>query len=297
MKGKVVHVPALGDDGVKPIHPKATFYHLKPGQSFWPAMFPADELEAIRAQIGSGLFNAIYQGDSTARGGGIFKSAAWFQPLPEGFDVRPNDDSKTLREKLTRCLFVDTAFSELETAHFTAIVTLGMDDRQNIYVIGLHRGKWTPLVAEDHIVMEFRKHKPHWICLEKAAFRQEIVKDMAKSIRGKVLATVREIDSADKKELRAQLPASRAEHQQLFCDKSLAEYRAFEAECLGFPKAKYDDFVDALSGACAELAHRGGFVDLTTLPRQRYSMGTPTPPPPRDGWGTELDRLVANQHR
>ncbi len=282
MRAKVRHVPALGDPGVKPNHPLAHFYHVPEGESFWPQMFPADELKAIKAQIGSALFNAVYNGDPTAVGGSIFKEARWFKPLPPDFTA--------IRKTLRVVMFVDTAFSEGETGHYTACCTAGADAHNNLYVIGLHQGKWSPATAEEHIIMEWEKHQPAFIVLEKPAFRQQIVKDMARNIRNEIIAAVKEADAVGAKEIRALVPAARAEHGQLFVDMELDDAQVLIQQCLGFPRAKYNDYVDALSGAAGYLSGKlAGFVDLTKMPRQKYVIGGHTKP---DDYWKRMDNIA-----
>src|SRR5207245_2916500 len=85
--------------------------------------------------------------------------------------------------------------------------------------------------------------------VEEGAFKQAVTQDVIRRVSQQVLAPVRAIKPAADKVTRALLPAARGEAGMLYADRDAPWWPTFEAEALGFPLAKHDDQVDALSGA------------------------------------------------
>lgn len=93
--------------------------------------------------------------------------------------------------------------------------------------------------------------RPHLVGVEEPAYRQAAVQDLVARVHRRTPAAgIRTIRPSKDKTTRALLPAARAEAGLVFVDQQAPWYPVFEAECLGFPLAKYDDQVDAFSGAC-----------------------------------------------
>lgn len=275
----VVHIPALGDPDIKPISPKAYFYHLEPGESFWPARFPAPLLEDIRRDPdrGGARFNAVYQGDPTAMGGDVFKSRAWFRPLPPGFDTRDGEDQRTPRERLRVVQYWDFNFSVLDSSDYTVGLTLGIDDAKNMYVLGVKRGHYA--AKADYVaamVEQIEIHQPHLVGMEDSAWRQSFCRDVWREVMEQVVAGVvhPNVPRGDK-ESRARTPAGYAEQGKLFVDMDADWAQPFITECLGFPNGKHDDQVDALSGAAILARERLNVLlarDQEAAGRQKYTM-------------------------
>ncbi len=223
----VLHLPALSDAG----------------EALWPERFPAAWLEAKRAEIGGPLFNTLYQGDPTGLGGTVFREAAWFRPLPPDFAA--------LRPALTVVQFWDMAFSERQTADYTAAATLGAHPDGRLFLLGMFRRRLTPAEAETAMGEQIALHGPSLVGVEEAAFRQAVTADLVGRLQRVAGTAVRAVRPAGDKVARAYLPAARAEAGLLHADRAAPWYPAFEGEALGFPLAAHDDQVDALSGAVA----------------------------------------------
>lgn len=218
-------MPALGEDG----------------SALWPDRFPRAWLEAKRAEIGGPLFACLYQGDPTSLGGEIFRPD-WFRRLPDDFDrVRP-----TLRV----VQFWDLAFSERDTADYTAGVTIGLDGRRNVYVLGVHRARLTPDRVMTAIASQVHLHRPSVVAIEEAAYRQANLRDLVGRLHaGGLPAAITTVRPSTDKVMRARLPAGRAEAGFLYADRGAPWFPDFLSECCAFPNGAHDDQVDALAGA------------------------------------------------
>jgi predicted phage terminase large subunit-like protein len=243
---ETLHLPALNDDG----------------EALWPERFPLSWLEAKRAEIGGALFACIYQGDPRSLGGLVFKESAWFRPLPSDLN----------RAQLTIVQFWDLAFSERQTADYSACCTLGALPDGRLYVLDMYRARLSPADLEQAMLAQIALHKPHAVGVEEAAFKQAVTADLCARVGKKAAARVQAMKPAGDKVARAYLPAGRGEAGLLFADRAAPWFPIFDAECLGFPLSSHDDQVDALSGATQmaveHLAIRARAQDLAGLARQ-----------------------------
>lgn len=279
---RVLHMPAMGDPNTRPISDGARFYSLPEGESIWPEKFPAQMLREKQLPPPKGLgmaqFNAIWQGDPTGIGGDVFKDPAWFRDIPAEFYVT-GADGRSLRDRLFIVTFADTAFSEKQTADYTAILTLGVGPGNELYVIGLVWGQWEEKGVEDRLVEQALLWRPHVFGVEDAAFRQSIVQRMVQNVRRRVMVAIKTVPSTEDKVARARLPASYAQAGMLYVDKKASWWTAFESQALGFPKTAHKDIVDALSGACRLAAEGVRFEDDVSPRRQHmtYAVGDAQP--------------------
>lgn len=234
----VLHLPAIGD------YPW--------GPALWPERFPLAWLEAERTEHGGPIFNCVYQGDPTALGGPVFKDARWFRPLPPGFT----------RQGMGVLQFWDLNISGSSTGDYAACATAAVDPACNTYLVAMYRdrlegvrdaaGEWTFGQAhEDALVEQIRIHRPHWVAVEKMAFKQRAVVDLIQRVQRRVAVAITAVEVSTDKVMRARLPAARAEAGMLFVDRAAPWYPQFSAECLAFPRGANDDQVDALSGVSA----------------------------------------------
>ena len=220
--------------------------------ALWPARFPVPHLAAERRRIGGARFATVWQGVPTGVGAGIFRTAAWFRPLPA-----PADWAVTER-RLTTIMHVDTAFSEKKTADWTACVTAGYDPADQLRRLYFTHF-WRHKVAEDGLAADLADHiaavKPALITVEVAAFRQEatlaIVRDISQRLIGRHACAVLAVPVSTDKVVRARAHAAKAEAGDARYDRAHPLWPVVEAELLAFPGGQHDDLVDACSGATA----------------------------------------------
>lgn len=234
----VLHLPAIG------AYPW--------GQALWAERFPLEWLEQERANTGGPVFNCVYMGDPSSLGGPIFRESSWFRPLPDNFT----------RQGKGVLQYWDLNLSGSDTGDFAACCTAAVDKSANTYVTGMFRdrlegvrdaaGEWTFGQAhEDAMVEQIRLHQPHWVGVEKMAYKQRAVLDLVQRVQLRVKVPITAVEVSKDKVMRARLPAARAEAGMLFVDRKAPWFPVLEAECRAFPNGPNDDQVDTLSGICS----------------------------------------------
>jgi predicted phage terminase large subunit-like protein len=251
--------------------------------ALWPERFSADWLKAKRAEIGGAQFSAIYQADPRALGGLVFKESSWFRPMPTDLD----------RATLTIVQFWDTAFSDRQTADYSACCTLGIHPDGRMFLLELFRARLTPADLEAAMLARIALWRPSAVGVEEVAFRQAAIADIVQRLAQRASARVQAVKPMGDKVARAYLPAGRGEAGLLYADRAAPWFPPFESEALGFPLSSHDDQVDALSGAAQmavdHLATRARAHDLAdlasnTLPIVRHTgNGVPRLDPKLEG--------------
>lgn len=214
------------------------------GELLWPERYGEPELLRLEQDLGTYAAAGQLQMRPVPREGAMF-SARFFKPLPVGFK------RKDLRAIVQ---YWDLAFSEKESADYTAGVTLGIDDDANTYILDVYRDRpgadgvaWA--IAERIILQE-----PSVVGLEIGAYEQPAVKVVLAEV-SRILSTynvacaVKGVPVTKDKVFRAQLPATRGQNGFVYADRNAPWWQEFEAEHLKFPRGAHDDLVDANAGA------------------------------------------------
>lgn len=145
--------------------------------------------------------------------------------------------------------FVDPAISQKETADYTAIVTVGIDDRSNnIYVLDVFADRIEPDAIIDNlfrIVKEFNVRK---VGIEVVQYQKMLALEIKKQMRIRdTFFVLDEVKPMGEKEARIRaILQPRYSNGAIFHKK---EFTELELELLKFPNGKHDDKIDALSGA------------------------------------------------
>lgn len=221
-------------------------------QSIWPEMYSVDFYLDKWAKSGSSTFYCVYQGDPTAVGGGIFKSAKWFQPIPEDFQPMAHP----------RVQYWDLTFGKGSVdSDYMVGLTLCVDG-VNLVVVDVARTQNPEAFAslDDpallgysgraiYIAQRIILWQPGIVKFEVDNFHITAVKDLIREVAQLCHVVPQEDRLEGDKKQRAYAPAARAEAGHLFVDVNAPWYPEFEAELLAFDNAAHDDQVDALSGA------------------------------------------------
>jgi predicted phage terminase large subunit-like protein len=216
------------------------------GEPLWPERFSLEFYNKERAKNES-TFQIVYQHHPEVAGGDIFKSREDFRPLPVDF-YRGDSVHPSVFDTSYRFTYIDPAFSKKESACFSVIITGCVDSRFNLYIVDLVRLQVESPELETAIVDVIRRLRPHAIAMEDSAFRTKECKSIAFNVMNRAFCTIQVIPSTHDKIVRARLPAGKAAHGSLFVDLDAPWANQFVNECLGFPRVKYKDDVDGLSG-------------------------------------------------
>ena len=257
------------------------------GAPLWAGRFGLDELPSVaKDEISAWSFASLYQQRPTVAGG-LFFTEQSLRDLPADFD-EPRADGLALRDRLRLVLYYDLAFSESERADYTVGGLVGYDSQLNVYLLDVVRKHLSPFTVLQEMTEQFKRapRPPLAVGIERAAYRQAVVDDIARQLRAKLMARVLPIPAVGDKETRAALPREWAEAGKLFVDKRAAWYPTLRDELLGFPGGKYDDQVDMLSGACELIRTLGAPTAPRTsryhTSRVSYRKGAPRDTASRD---------------
>ncbi len=210
---EVIHMKAIDDQG----------------QPLWPELWPLERLEAKRQEMGTALFECMYQGDPTSLGGDIFKRE-WFQNYiiaPEGLRVYQA---------------WDLAISQKDSADYTVGVTVGVDKDQRAYILNVVRGRWTFQEQQEQMTIQAEQYNPVAIGIESVAYQAAAFQE---AVRRGMWPFV-ELKPERDKVSRARLLAARAEANAVFAPHRATWWNELESEVMAFPNGRHDDQVDAL---------------------------------------------------
>ncbi len=223
---EIVRLPALALEGDPLGRPT--------GEALWPDRYPTQALEAIKAQIGSYAFQALYQGSPTPREGASFKRL-WFEivdAVPAGTtDVRFWDRGAT------------------KTGDPTAGVRMGRNGTGRLYIRDVQRIAGRPLEVERLIRQTAELDGPDvpvWMEQEPGSSGVDTIDHYTREIlQGFIFRGKR---STGDKVTRADPLAAQAEAGNVALVRG--DWNAtFLDEVANFPFGEHDDQVDAASGA------------------------------------------------
>ncbi len=212
------------------------------GKSPWPGKFPVKRLEQIRREAGTVIFNAQYQNDTEAMKGTVFKDK-WLR----FYDTVP----ETLR------IFqgVDLAIAQSVGSDYFALVTIGVDEWENIYVLDCYQARLSFRQQTAAILGRFQRYDPIKVAIESNAYQAaqfERVRELG------VVRATKVFTSRDKLSRAWKLSA-------LFEDGRVRLGRNMHElvdQLLTFPHCEHDDLFDALEIAVS--------ISASAVPRMRF---------------------------
>lgn len=196
------------------------------GKSSWPEKFSAKKLEQIRREAGTVIFNAQYQNDTEAMKGAVFKEE-WIR----FYDIAPT--------ALRIFQGVDLSIAQSTGSDFFAIVTIGTDEWDNIYVLDCYKARPSFRQQTTIIIERFRRFDPIKVGIESNAYQAmqvEHVKELG-GVRAVKVFTVRD------KLSRAWKLSAQFEDGRIWFRRNMHD---LVEQLLTFPQGEYDDLFDAL---------------------------------------------------
>lgn len=231
-KWDVVRIPALAGEG-DPLG-------RMEGEALWPKRYSADELGAIKNQIGEFFFDALYQQNPRNREVSLFQRG-WFEVV----DIAPRCPVKVR--------YWDLAATTKKRSDWTVGALLGMSAEGMIYVLDVKRFQAAPHQVEavvgqtakiDGIDVIVRMEQEAGAA--GVALKEHYARDV---LRGFCFDASK---STGNKETRAFPLASFAQSGNIKLQKG-AWIEDFLAEFENFPQGQHDDIVDSVGGAFSEL--------------------------------------------
>lgn len=218
------------------------------GDALAPSRYTAEQLEKIKARVGSYFWNALYQQNPTPRSGGMFKRE-WFE-IVKTFPAH-------------ECQFVrywDKAGTEGAGAHTAGVLYAKQKgDRTRFYVVDLIMGQWGVFERERVISQTLAADRAAygymatWIEQEPGSGGKESAEA---TIANNPAFNVRADRPTGDKVLRAEPVAAQAEAGLVSFVAGSWNGR-FLDYLTSFPLGKVKDPIDALSGAHNKLTNMG----------------------------------------
>lgn len=229
--------------------------YRKKGEVLFPSRFSAEEIENIRASIGTRQFEALYQGNPTPPEGARFKRS-WFSEILE---ERP--------KKNVWVRYWDWAVTP-EAGDYTAGVLIGKDEKGKHCIADMVREQWEWAEAQEVIIQTAKADgKEVWVGIE------EVAKDAAflKELKWRLLNDgylIYATHPTKKKEIRSMLWEVMAREGMIALVKG-EWIPPFLHEVCSFPFGNHDDQVDSV----------GGGIELLQL--REFDRPEPRPPEPK----------------
>jgi predicted phage terminase large subunit-like protein len=243
----LLHLPALAESPADPLGRQI-------GEALWPSRYPVESLEAVRTDVGSRVFQTLYQGNVAAAQGTIFKRD-WFrhyEQAPESF------------ERIIQSW--DTSFKTGATNDYSVCATIGVT-KNSFYLLSLYRAKVEFPDLKRQVAQLADFWSPSEIYVEDKASGQSLVQELRLSTTYPVIPV--KVDSD--KETRASATTGYYEAGKVFFPSDASWLADLEDELASFPGGLHDDCVDSLSQALNRLRDANGGYGLLDLAAQIQS--------------------------
>lgn len=224
---EVISLPAIDEDN----------------NPLWPEQFSLDDLERIRREVGTAVFNSLYQQNPAPDEGVIIKKE-WLR----FYDVRPEINEVIISW--------DTTFKDTDSSDYCVGCVLGKSKgSEKIYLLEVIRSRMDFNKARANMKLLSNKYPGSVTLIEEAANGHALLQALMNEIPYMI-----GIKATDSKESRIMAIAPAIESGQILFPNP--ETDSVINECLNelvtFPKGKHDDFCDALSQGIIRLINVGG---------------------------------------
>ncbi len=216
------------------------------GVSYWPKEWPMWALNEKLDELGSRAFEGQYQGRPTAEIGNILQ---WF---PEYNRVPP------LKFTMHRW---DTAWSEKQSADYSAMVSIGLGEDNHMYVLSAWRDRLETHDLIEAIPAIADRENPTYVVLEHTGQAERAAEQVRKQTRWPVILEKAKVGMDKTARVNAAAPLFEG-GKVLFPARFHSNYGPWVgqliSECKEFPRGKDDDMVDALVGGVLNIDERLG---------------------------------------
>ncbi len=220
----VINFPALAE--------KDDYLGREEGAALWPEYgFDRDRMEQIKVDVGSRVFNALYQQRPSAAEGQLFKRSWWkyYSNLP------------TVIQKI---ISIDATFKESDTSDFVSIQVWGKR-AADLYLIDRIKARMDFVTTIQTIRNIVKKHPDASMKLVEDKANGSAIISMLRREIGGIIA----VNPQGGKVARANAISPHIESGNVFLPEDKPWISDFVEECSAFPNGKHDDDVDAMTQA------------------------------------------------
>lgn len=204
----------------------------------WPHKFNADVLSTLKREKGPYEFSCQYMNDPVPQDKAEFK-IDWFKQVLE--------DELKMRD-ITYYTMVDPAISQAKSADRTAIVTIGVDEFNNWFVVNVIWDHMLPNRMIDYIFQNWEHYKPKTIGIELTAYQKSLQYSLMDEMRRRnIFLPIVELKAEKAKGERIRGLIPRYANGSVYHLTQCPHREEMEDEMLRFPRGKHDDIVDALA--------------------------------------------------
>lgn len=238
-----------------------------PGEALWPKVRPLEFLLRQLKDLGSTLFDALFQGRPRRAGGSTFKQEwfRYFDRIGDSLHLRNASGDTYVTYPLSVCRIfqiVDLASGDTQTLRsgitrtkakpdYFVIGTFALCPRKELAVLDVYRDNKIDGTAQIPMMAQRRaKYGAGRIGIEAVAYQWTAVQQAVAAGLPAVAIT----RGSESKETRAWTIAARYETGQVFHLRGAPWVDPLESELVAFPKGDNDDQVDVLSDAGAVVA-------------------------------------------
>lgn len=230
----VINFPAIAEEN--------DILHRVPGEPLWPEYgFDAERLEQIKSDVGSYVFNALYQQRPSAQEGAMLKRN-WWQYYTSDPKVMKFDEMLQSWD----CTFKDSDGSDFVVGQVWG--RIGADK----YLIDQVRDRMDINATMNAIInMTNKWPKATLKLIEDKANGPAVIQMLKRKVGGLV-----PVNPDGGKMSRASAIAPEVEAGNVYLPSSAAWVQDFVEECAAFPKGANDDQVDAMTQAIKRMMYR-----------------------------------------
>ena len=221
---------------------------LPTNKPVWPQYWKLEELEAVKASLSIGKWNAQWQQNPTAEEGSIIKREWW--------QLWEHEEKPDLVHIIQS---YDTAFSKKETADFSAITTWGVfyppNKGPHLILMAAKKGRWDFPELKRMALEEYKYWEPETIIIEQKASGQPLTDEL----RTLGIPVVKFTPSrGNDKHARVNSVAPLFESGMIWAPEQKFADDVIE-ECAAFPYGDHDDLVDSTTQAIMRF-RQGGLI-------------------------------------
>ena len=229
----------------------------KPGEPLWPEFgFDLQRLEKIRQDVGSYVFNALYQQRPSAADGTIFKREhfRYFREEIIGnqpyFVLKKGDVERRYRKDSLWCFqTVDTANSEKTINDYFVVSTWYVTPEHDLLLYDVYRTHIEGPDQKPLMKQQFFRYRPLFQAIEDKTFGTNLIQELRREGM-----PVRPVKVDKDKVTRSLVIAARYEVGMVYHREGAPWLTDYEDELIAFPRGKHDDQVDTASQA-GEIVH------------------------------------------